>query len=94
MLPRALIAIAQTTNEAVRGIYRLRKNLADRGCLTNCFTAGVHRAHVPIAPSRIEPLVRGAFVCGVEPLGGARASPSSPRAPSRAARARARELVP
>ena len=57
-----LIAIAQTTNEAVRGIYRLRKNLADRGCLTNCFTAGVHSLTEPIAASRIDPLVRGAFV--------------------------------
>ena len=37
--------------------------------LTNCFTAGVHALTEPIAPSRIEPLVRGAFVYGgLEPL--------------------------
>ena len=61
-----LIAIAQTTNEAVRGIYRLRKNLADRGCLTNCFTAACTRSPA-IAASRIDPLVRGAFVTSRRP---------------------------
>lgn len=51
-----LAAIAQTTNESVRGVYRHARNSNDKGCRRNCATSIAATLRGPLPPSRLEPL--------------------------------------
>jgi len=48
-----LAAIAQTTNESVRGVYRHHPNRHNRGCRANCAHAAANLAR-PTPPSRLD----------------------------------------
>ena len=53
-----LAAIAQTTNESVRGVYRHAPNRHDRGCRRNCWAALDLALCQKIPPSRLAALFR------------------------------------